>query len=90
MYEWPTVELAADHRDQVAEVGAMRHERHQRAVLVVDRLPVGAVHRRVVEILALDPPRLAEDLRPLGTRIDQRIEAGDIDRRLRPPWPDDR
>ena len=57
----------------------MGDERQQRAVLLVDRRPVGAVHRRVVEELALDAPRLAEDLRPLGARIDQRLERADID-----------
>ena len=28
--------------------------------------PVGAVHARIVEIIAVDPPRLVEDLRPLA------------------------
>ena len=58
----------------------MADVRQQRAVLVVDRLPVGAVHLRVVEILALNAPRLAEDLRPLGARIDPRFELRDVDR----------
>ena len=57
----------------------MCDERQQRAVLFVDRLPVRAVHLRVVEELALDAPRLAEDLRPLDARIDQRLERADID-----------
>ena len=31
-----------------------------------DRRPVGAVHARIVEVIAIDPPGLVEDLPPFG------------------------
>src|ERR1044072_2812948 len=54
----------------------------QRSVLLIDRLPVCAVHLRVVEELALDSPGLAKNLRPLRARIDQRLHLRDVDRAL--------
>ena len=72
-------ELSADRGNQISQVGAVGDVRQQRAVLLVDGLPVRAVHRRVVEVLALDAPGFAEDLRPLRARIDQRFERADVD-----------
>src|SRR5438874_10899934 len=63
-------ELAADGRDQIGEIGAMTDKRQQRTVLAKDRIPISPVHRRIVEIFALDAPRLLENLRPLGAWID--------------------
>src|ERR1044072_7460292 len=50
----------------------------QRSVLLIDRLPVCAVHLRVVEELALDSPGLAKNLRPLCARVDQRFHLRDV------------
>src|SRR6185369_1271636 len=74
--------LPSDGGDQIREVGAMLNIRQKRFVLFIDRLPIISVHLRVVEIVALDAPRLAEDLRPLGSRIDQRFELGNVDRSI--------
>src|ERR1041384_1150685 len=57
----------------------MTDKSEQRFVLVVDRLPVGAVHFRIVEIVTLNAPRFAIDLRPLSTRIDAHLELGDVE-----------
>src|SRR6185369_5573490 len=70
--------LAADGGDQIREVRAMLNIRQERFVLFIDRLPIVSVHLRVVKIVTLDAPRLAEDLRPLGSRIDQRFELGNV------------
>src|SRR5688500_3419001 len=50
----------------------------KRAVLLIDGPPVGAVHLRVVEELALNSPGLAEDLRPFSSRVNQRFHLRDI------------
>src|SRR5690349_5931598 len=68
--------LAADHRDQVTEIRSMAHVAQQRLVLLVDRLPIRAMHLRIVEILTLDAPCFAIDLRPLGARIDAHLQLG--------------
>ena len=73
-------ELSSDAGDQIPEIRAMADERQQRAVLLVDGLPVGAVHLGVVEVLALNAPRLSKDLRPLGARVDPCREGGDVER----------
>ena len=67
-------ELAADHGDQVTQIGAVADEGEQRLVLIVDPLPIVAVHLGVVEEFALDPPCLAIDLRPFGAGIDLHLE----------------
>src|SRR5256885_6474520 len=51
----------------------------QRPVLFKYRLPVIAVKVRIIEILALDPPGLAINLFPLGSRIDTHFELGDVE-----------
>src|SRR5713226_9453037 len=66
----PDHQLAADSGDEITEIGTVPNERHERTVLLVDRVPVGAVHRRIVEVLALDAPRLVEDLCPFGAWLD--------------------
>src|SRR5260370_22514218 len=72
----PDHQLAADSGDEIPEIGTVPNERHERTVLLVDRVPVGAMHRRIVEVLALDAPRLVEDLCPFGAWRD-----GDLGRR---------
>ena len=61
------------------QVGARREVRQERRVLLPHRRPVGAVHVRVVEVVAVDPPGLVEDLRPLGARVDRAPRDG-VDR----------
>src|SRR5689334_11654102 len=66
----------------------MAHVRKQRAILLMDRLPIVAVEFRIVKVLPLDAPVLAINLFPLGARIDAHFELGhvqwtitDLDRR---------
>src|SRR5262245_32125539 len=73
-------ELAPNRRDQVCEVRTMLNVREKRFVLFVDRLPVGAVHLRVIEKLALNSPSLLKNLRPLGSWIDKRLELPNVQR----------
>src|SRR5262249_58483119 len=70
--------LAADRRDQIREIRTMLNIRKKRLIFVIDRLPVCAVHLRVIEELALNPPGLAKDLRPLGSWIYQRFKLRNI------------
>src|SRR3954469_13598768 len=56
--------------------------RDEWAVLRPHRVPVGAVHLRVVEEVTLKAPRLARDLRPLRARVHPRLELGDVDRAI--------
>jgi len=65
--------LAADHRDQVTQICAMTNISQQRFVFLIDCLPIRAVHLRIVEILTLNAPRFAIDLRPLGARINSHL-----------------
>src|SRR5579862_1349974 len=60
----------------------MIHERHEDLVLVVDGLPVIAVHLGVVEILTLRAPRVTEYLGPLGLGVDDGLEPIDIERAI--------
>ncbi len=70
----------SDHFDQqVIEVFPALHERQQRLVARPDRLPIEAVHIRIVEILLLHTPGLFENLTPLLARIDEHPEPGKID-----------
>src|SRR6185503_266014 len=74
--------LSSDGRYQVRKIRSMTDEFEHRAISVVDRLPVRAVHLCVVEVLALDAPGLAKDLRPLGAWFDQALELSDVDRAI--------
>src|ERR1043165_1010029 len=60
----------------------MPDARDEGAVLRPHRGPVGAVHLRVVEEVALEAPRLSRDLRPFRARVHPRLELGDVDRAL--------
>ena len=60
----------------------MAHKGEQRSILFVNRLPVVAVKLRIIEILALNPPRLAKDVCPLGARIDFRFELRHVERSI--------
>ena len=37
------------------------------------------MHARVIEVVALQPPRVGEDLPPLGHRVNRRLEAAGVD-----------
>src|SRR2546423_15290398 len=52
----------------------------QRPILFKDCLPIVPMKLRIVEILALDAPRLAKNLFPLGARIDAHFELRDAER----------
>ena len=52
--------------------------RQERRVLRLHRLPVAPVHARVVEEVAVDPPGLVEDLRPLGARVDAHLDGVEL------------
>ena len=72
--------FAANGCDQISEISSMTDVLNERKILLIDGLPVGTVKFRIVEILTLDPPRLAEDLLPLGTWIDAHFERRNIQR----------
>ena len=65
----------------------MPHVRQQRAVHLLHRRPVGAVHVRHVEVVALVAPALVEDLPELRLRIEvhaeRHVRAGRCPRRAR-------
>ena len=73
----------ADHLAQdVGEVVAIGGVRHERLILLANRLPVHAVHAGFKEIVALLPPDFVEDLLPFGRRIDLCAHATEIQRAL--------
>ena len=63
-------QLAHHLRQEVAQLGAVGHAIDQRQVLGADGRPVEAVHAAVVEVVALEPPRLGEHLPPLVARVE--------------------
>src|SRR5207302_941849 len=69
----------AEHPTQNAiEVAARRQVRQEGLVLPLDRLPVGPVHVRIVEVVAIDAPGLVKDLPPLGPRLDADFDRRDV------------
>src|SRR5262245_36557045 len=64
-------EHPADHLVQVAAGGQVREEL---LVLAPDGRPVGPVHVRVVEEVAVDPPGLVQDLLPLLPGLDADLD----------------
>src|SRR5687768_11838471 len=64
--------------DHIAKIGAMAHVLDKRAILVVNSLPVRAVHLGVVKIFALDAPCFTEDLFPLRARINAHLDGGEV------------
>ena len=69
-------EHAADHAVQVAAAGQVGQ---QGLVLRPHRVPVGPVHVRGIEVVAIDPPGLAEDLRPTRRGARSRTEIAAIE-----------
>ena len=51
----------------------------QRRVFLVDGVPVDARHRGRPEVIALQAPHFAQDLAPLGARLDRGAHAIEID-----------
>src|SRR4051812_28051227 len=51
-------------------------------ILLVDRLPIGAVKLRIVKVLSLLAPCLAKDLLPFGARINAHFERRNIYRSI--------
>src|SRR5262245_51901499 len=76
----PDRKLATYHCDQIPEICTVAHISQQRLILLINRLPVSAVHLRIVEILPLNAPRLFVDLGPLSSRIDTRLELRNVER----------
>ncbi len=67
----------ADHlREDVAQLGAIGHAIDERHVLRLHRRPVEAVHAAIIEVIALEPPRLREHLAPLVARIESERPVG--------------
>src|SRR5260370_29614508 len=73
-------QVAANHGDEITQIRTMADVGQQRVVLVIDRLPIVAMHLGVVEEFALDPPGLTIDLRPFGAGIDLHLELRNVDR----------
>ncbi len=66
--------LAAHHVKHVVEVGPVLGRFEPRAIPFVDGVPIRAVEVFDVQEVALVAPRLAEDLCPLGLRVDARLQ----------------
>ena len=75
-------ELSARLRNEICEIRAMSHVWHHWLILREDCLPVSAVHLGVVEEVALRAPRLAEDLGPLGGRVDEHLQLRNVERAI--------
>src|SRR5687767_11939789 len=60
----------------------MADESQQGTVLLQDRWPISAVKFRIVEILALNAPGLAENLRPLSPGIDAHLHLRQVKRTI--------
>src|SRR5262249_6853363 len=58
-------EFAQHGADQPIEVAARCQVRQEDLVLLLDRLPVGALHVRIIEVSTVDAPVFVEDLPPL-------------------------
>ena len=66
-----SAESSADHlRDDIGQLAAVGDAIDERQVLGANRRPVDAVHVAVVEVVALEPPRLDEHLPPFVARIE--------------------
>ena len=72
-------QLALDLADQPGEIRARAEQRQQPGVFVVHRFPVVAVHRRIEEQVALQPPRILEHLRPFLAGIDARAHVVELE-----------
>ena len=72
-------DLALDLADQVIEILTRAQLRQQFGVAVVDRRPIGAVHRPREEHVARQPPGIAVHLRPFGARIDQHSHMAEVE-----------
>src|SRR3954451_3419859 len=79
-------ELALQLPDQVGELRPRAETFYQRLVAVVDALPVDAGHVRIPEEVALQTPRLAEHLPPLGARVDFDARTAEVQADAGPPW----
>ncbi len=73
------VQLRDEFPEHVVDVPARHGVLEQLAVALAHLVPVHAVHARVVEIVALQPPRVVEDLPPLGHRVNRRLEVAGVD-----------
>src|SRR5262249_49704378 len=70
----------AEHpADDAVEIAAGAQVRQKRSVLLADGGPVGAVHGRIVEVIAVDAPGFVENLRPFGARLDTNFDGLDIE-----------
>ena len=80
------VQLADHLVDDVEEFLAVADVRHERLVLRAHRVPVLAVHLRIVEAILHRPPRVAEHLGPFGGAVDlhAHVEADATARRFAP------
>ena len=64
------------HARQILPRGDVGEER---LVLRLHGIPVVAVHVRVIEVIAVDPPAFVEDLTPLGGRVDLHFDTRDAE-----------
>ena len=67
--------LALHLPQQVREFAARVQAFHQRRIAGVETLPIHASHISHPELLALQTPRLAEHLAPLGAWVDRNLDA---------------
>ena len=67
-------QLAEHGTHHAVEVAASRQVRKEGLIFRAYGIPVGPVHVRGIEIVAIDSPRLAEHLLPLFFRIDSNFD----------------
>ena len=68
------VQFADELAYEIGEIVAMIHERHQRGILIMHRLPIDAVHVGRVKEVAHLPPGFVVDLGPLRVPVEFHVE----------------
>ena len=71
-------QFAAHPLNHAIQIAASRNVRQERRILLLHRIPIGAVHVRRVEVVAIDPPGLIEYLGPLDPRVDADFDRIDV------------
>ena len=72
------VQFTDQFAEQISEIVAVVHERHEHGVFIAHRFPVDAVHRRRIEEIPHVPPAFEIDLVPLGVPVELQVEAFDL------------
>ena len=73
-------QLAEHHADHAVQIAAGREVGEELFVLGSNGVPVGPVHVGRVEVVAVDPPGLVEDLRPFRPGLDRHRDRVEVER----------